>query len=1015
MSIYSIDYETTSACDISLGGYRYACDPSTRILMFAIAKDDGEPLLWSITDKDPEALAMLQEAIETRSPIYSHNAQFELAVSTYRMLKDIGIEPPHIDQWRCTLAMCRRAAAPESLAEAAKFFGLNAPKDPRGKALIGVFSDQSKAVTLTSPTGEKVTSSSPILDSPVLWDWAVQLKGAGVTMTVREAWELFCDYCRQDVRVEQELHHTIKHFELRGDVLASFQFDLRMNWRGVPVNVPALKNAREFVARQQEKLGRQFKDLTGLDHTQRGAVQDWLQKRGYQGDNMQAATVDAALENPESMTPEAQKALKLRSGITFAALAKIPAMIESACPDGRVRGTTQWHAARTGRAGGRIIQPQNFRKSTIGGQEHLCYKMLCEGWDDSWIEEMWDSPLEAVASSIRHFIQPAESGFYDLDYAGVEARITPWLAGDTDKLDFIASGGDPYKRTASMVFSIPYEQVEKWQRTIAKPIELGCCIAEGELVLTPRGEIPIEKLLLADLVWDGVEWVSHEGVIYQGEREVITYQGLTATPDHKVWVEERSGKLDFSVAHDEGYRLVVSGKSRTPIRRLDVDEPKALHRERIPQANRKMQMWRCVSELCEFTKKGVITALRCLSGSSFPRRMASVACSAVLGSKGEVRKSCEQAISPLRRAWRKILVRFACGSGQVDDGKSRTVQGIGNRPSGQRRALRSRQHEVVNQARADVEQSSHGYAQGFRVPPRGMAVLRMDDNEEVTVGQESRRGAGGSVGGSKSEKQKLDGYPKKVRVYDILNAGPRRRFTVSGKLVSNCFMVGARGLRTSLAGAPYFIDRSLTECRHYVKTYRDGHPQTIKAWRDIEEGAKYAIKNPGKTADACDGKLRFQCGRVAGITYLTMRLPSGRKLYYPHPTIKATWKAYDPEEMKEEPWKYEDQGYWIDQISFYGKITGKSIWGRVPTWSGRLFENAVQSIGADLLNRGCIEAERRGYPICMIVHDQALCEQSATEGSLEGFTEALCVKDEWSMTFPLEASGEVTPYYMKEQ
>ena len=704
MSIYSIDYETTSACDISLGGYRYACDPSTRILMFAIAKDDGEPLLWSITNKDPKALAMLQEAIETRSPIYSHNAQFELAVSTYRMLKDIGIEPPHIDQWRCTLAMCRRAAAPESLAEAAKFFGLNAPKDPRGKALIGVFSDQSKAVTLTSPTGEKVTSSSPILDSPVLWDWAVQLKGAGVTMTVREAWELFCDYCRQDVRVEQELHHTIKHFELRGDVLASFQFDLRMNWRGVPVNVPALKNAREFVARQQEKLGRQFKDLTGLDHTQRGAVQDWLQKRGYQGDNMQAATVDAALENPESMTPEAQKALKLRSGITFAALAKIPAMIESACPDGRVRGTTQWHAARTGRAGGRIIQPQNFRKSTIGGQEHLCYQMLCEGWDDSWIEDMWDSPLEAVASSIRHFIQPAESGFYDLDYAGVEARITPWLAGDTDKLDFIASGGDPYKRTASMVFSIPYEQVEKWQRTIAKPIELGCC-----------------------------------------------------------------------------------------------------------------------------------------------------------------------------------------------------------------------------------------------------------------------------------------------------------------------FMVGARGLRTSLAGAPYFIDRSLTECRHYVKTYRDGHPQTIKAWRDIEEGAKYAIKNPGKTADACDGKLRFQCGRVAGITYLTMRLPSGRKLYYPHPTIKATWKAYDLEEMKEEPWKYEDQGYWIDQISFYGKITGKSIWGRVPTWSGRLFENAVQSIGADLLNRGCIEAERRGYPICMIVHDQALCEQSATEGSLEGFTEALCVKDEWSMTFPLEASGEVTPYYMKEQ
>jgi hypothetical protein len=114
-------------------------------------------------------------------------------------------------------------------------------------------------------------------------------------------------------------------------------------------------------------------------------------------------------------------------------------MVESACPDGRVRGTTQWHAARTGRAGGRIIQPQNFRKSTIGGEEHLCYRMIREGWEESWIEDMWDSPLEAIASSIRHFIQPADGGFFDGDYTGVEARITPWLAGDTEKLDFILS------------------------------------------------------------------------------------------------------------------------------------------------------------------------------------------------------------------------------------------------------------------------------------------------------------------------------------------------------------------------------------------------------------------------------------------------------------------------------------------------------------------------------------------------------------------------------------------------
>ena len=675
--------------------------------MFAIAKDDGEPLLWTTDYGDMEslaAMAMLQEAINSGSPIYSHNASFELAVSTYRMLTDIGIEPPHIDQWRCTLAMCRRAAAPESLAEASKFFGLAAPKDPRGKALIGIFSDQSKAVTLTSPDGEKVTSLSPILDSPVLWDWTVQLKGAGVTMTVRDAWDLFCEYCKQDVRVEQELHRTIKHFELKGDVLASFQFDLRMNWRGVPVNLSALRNAHQIVESQKKKLGDKFRDITGLEHTQRAATLTWLKERGYSGPDMTAATVDGILANPVGMTDEATKALYTRSLISFSALAKIPTMIESACFDGRVRGTTQWHAARTGRAGGRIIQPQNFRKSTIGGEEHLCYHMLCNEWDESWIEDMWESPLEAIASSIRHFIQPKEGNFYDADYAGVEARITPWLAGDQGKLDFILSGGDPYKRIAAMVFKIPYEEVEKWQRTIAKPIELGCC-----------------------------------------------------------------------------------------------------------------------------------------------------------------------------------------------------------------------------------------------------------------------------------------------------------------------FMVGARGLRTSLAGAPYFTQRTLAECKYYVSTYRENHPETVTAWKDIEEAAKFAIANPGKSMEACNGKLKFQCGTVAGIPYLTMRLPSGRRLYYPHPAVKPTFRRYDEEEMAEEPWKREEKGYWIDQITFFGKVTGKNAWTRVPTWGGRMFENAVQSIGADLLNRGCIEAERRGYPICMIVHDQALCETSAAEGTLEGFTEALCVKDDWAFDFPLEASGDLTPYYMKEQ
>ena len=720
-----LDYETTSVCDITLGSYRYAEDPSTRILMFAVADENSEPVLWDFTDPECDesmlADSILRRATANGDLVYAHNAAFELAVSHYRLQPDLGIAPPDIHAWRCTLAMCRRAAAPESLAEAARFFGLGQAKDAIGKALIGIFSDQTKVVTLEPPTGMKDPdtvkqmangrftvgrkpnnrkSASPILDSPILWDW--QVKVAGDFMTVRDAWEKFKEYCRQDVRVERVLHERLKHFELRGDVLESFQFDLRMNFRGVPVNRSALTNAITIVESLKETLTAKFQKACGLEPGQREAVLQWLQARGYPADNLQAGTVSDILDSPPAaMTPLAIETLRMRSLISFAALAKIPTMLNAACSDGRVRGTVQWHAARTGRGGGRIIQPQNFKKSTIDDSE-VCYRAICEGWEPVWFEELWPSPLEAIASSIRHFIQPHKGHLLDGDYSSVEAMITCWIVGDKKKLQAILDGVDLYKRMATLVFGVKYEEVTKLQRTISKPIELSC---------------------------------------------------------------------------------------------------------------------------------------------------------------------------------------------------------------------------------------------GFGV--------------------------------------------------------------------------AAKTLQESLSKI-FKVERTRAECKEYVRLYRDNHPETVNAWREIEEGAKSAILNPGKRFTACNEKLEFTCGKTAGTVYLAMRLPSGRRLYYPQPKVSRVFKRYEEEDMVEEPWKREEGGYWIDEISFYGKHQKTGHWGRVHTWSSRLFENAVQAIGADLLNRGCIEAERRGYPIMMIVHDQALCESSMSSGGLEGFLKALCTKDEWASDFPLSASGAEHPFYLKD-
>jgi DNA polymerase len=85
------------------------------------------------------------------------------------------------------------------------------------------------------------------------------------------------------------------------------------------------------------------------------------------------------------------------------------------------------------------------------------------------------------------------------------------------------------------------------------------CIAEGSLVRvrTLCGAVkdkPIEDVLTTDQVWDGVDWVSHDGVIYQGDKDVITWDGLTATADHKVWVDKNK-KIEFGKAKELGLKL----------------------------------------------------------------------------------------------------------------------------------------------------------------------------------------------------------------------------------------------------------------------------------------------------------------------------------------------------------------------------------------------------------------------------------------------------------------------------
>jgi len=174
-----------------------------------------------------------------------------------------------------------------------------------------------------------------------------------------------------------------------------------------------------------------------------------------------------------------------------------------------------------------------------------------------------------------------------------------------------------------------------------------------------------------------------------------------------------------------------------------------------------------------------------------------------------------------------------------------------------------------------------------------------------------------------------------------------------------------------------------------VKAWRAKHKKVVAFWYDLERAAKSAISYPGKIFKA--GKfIQFLVKDVAGMPFLLMRLPSGRKLSYPKPRISG------------------------DRITFLGNYKGVN-WGDVTTWGGSLCENGVQAVAADIMANGVHNTEREGYETATLIHDQCLAYYHPERGqTAERFVELLTDLPPWAAGLPIAAEGGLVPFYRKD-
>ena len=228
--------------------------------------------------------------------------------------------------------------------------------------------------------------------------------------------------------------------------------------------------------------------------------------------------------------------------------------------EGRLR--TKWKA--TGTRTGRLSagSERNLKDATIINLQNI--KRDPQIQNMCVADTRWRQVFNAIAKIIRlhktgrarRVVEWIKKHMPDLmtyviyDYGQVEVRVMAQISGDKHLKQDCASA-DIHTTVGSVLTGWDVERIKNDEatRTLTKN-----CIAAGQLVLTDHGLVPIEDVKLWMKVWDGEDFVCHEGVIYKGRQEVITYDGLTATPDHGVYTAEGKQATFASIA-EAGARL----------------------------------------------------------------------------------------------------------------------------------------------------------------------------------------------------------------------------------------------------------------------------------------------------------------------------------------------------------------------------------------------------------------------------------------------------------------------------
>lgn len=430
--ILYIDFETASEADLRVTGvHRYLEDPSTRILCMGYAFADQDPKVWIPDDPFPVDVA---QHIDLGGTVVAHNAAFEIAISRLLQFPCRSILP---EQAVCTMVLCLSHNLPAKLELAAKALRLENQKDTAGNAL---------SLRMARPR------------APGRW-WHEEDMGR---------YQRLQEYCKQDVRVLQELHTRLG--TLNKTERIAWVLDQKINQYGIYVDPDETTQLQKTCLESEKALNDEMRQITGNQVTSVNQVQAIASFCGLASVTRQEVKTALEQEQPADI----RRVLEIRQAAAKSSTKKLKAIQDRQCRDGRLRGLYQFcGAGTTGRWAGRGVQPQNLPRT-----------------DDPVLPDNATN-LEEASRALRLLCRGAPKKILvGGDFASIEGRVLAWLARENWVLDVYRTHGRMYEESAARIYTCRADEIQKNdpRRQVGKIAELALGFQGGSGAFTTMAQ-----------------------------------------------------------------------------------------------------------------------------------------------------------------------------------------------------------------------------------------------------------------------------------------------------------------------------------------------------------------------------------------------------------------------------------------------------------------------------------------------------------------------------------------------